>query len=295
MTGWKKNLASYPYNMKLPMVDLNHKELSLYKQTQLLGISRSFLYYTPKSNPEDERIMEKIDYIYTSYPFYWARRIREELKWEYDIHISRYHVWELMRKMWIQAIYAKKKTSIPNKEHEAYPYLLRDIPITHVDQVWSTDITYIKLKNGWVYLSAVIDWYSKKIISWKLSNSMDITLCLEDLHNALEQGTPEIFNTDQWSQYTSKKYTSVLEEKWIQISMDWVKRCLDNVYIERFWRSLKYENIYIYKYETMLEAHQWIAEYIEFYNTKRVHQSLGYCTPLEVYQEGCKNIKKSSF
>lgn len=159
-----------------------------------------------------------------------------------------------MKTMGIQAIYPKKKTSIPNKEHEVYPYLLRGVEITRVHQVWSTDITYIKLKNGWAYLSAVIDWYSRKIISWKLSNTMDVEFCKADLQQALEYGTPEIFNTDQGSQYTSSQYTDILKEKEIQMSMDGVKRCLDNIYIERFWRSLKYEDIYIQKYETMQEA-----------------------------------------
>ena len=229
--------------------------------------------------------MEKIDKIYTDYPFYWARRIRAELDREYGIIVTRYQVSELMKKMCIQTIYPKKNTSIANKEHKIYPYLLRNQEITHVNQVWSTDITYIKLKTGRLYLSAIIDWYSRKIISWKVSNSMDIYLCIEDLNNALENWKPEIFNTDQWSQYTSKKYTTILESNGIQISMDGVKRCLDNVYIERFWRALKYENIYLNKYETMQEAQEWIKKYIEFYNSKRVHQSLDYCTPMEIYNK----------
>lgn len=267
------------------MVDLWNSQVSIYRQTQLFGISRSFLYYIPKSNTKEESLMEKIDRIYTEYPFYWARRIRVELEQSYEINVSRYQVSELMKKMGIQTIYPKKKTSIPNKEHSVYPYLLRNTKITKVNQVWSTDITYIKLKTWWLYLSAIIDWYSRKIISWKLSNSMDIHLCIDDLNNALEKWKPKIFNTDQWSQYTSRKYTSILEKNNIRISMDGVKRCLDNVYIERFWRSLKYENIYLNKYETMQEAYKWISEYIEFYNSKRVHQALDYSTPNELYNK----------
>lgn len=287
MTGSKKNLASCPYETKVLMVEKNNPHLSIYKQTQLLGISRSFCYYTPKSNTQAEIIMTEIDKIYTKYPFYGARRIQAELEWQW-YYLTRYEISRYMKQMWIQAIYPKRKTSIPNKEHKVYPYLLRNVTITRVDQVWSTDITYIKLKQGWVYLSAVIDWYSRKIISWKLSNTMDIHFCIDDLKNALWRGTPEIFNTDQWSQYTSQRYTSILQKAGIQISMDGVKRCLDNIYIERFWRSLKYEDIYINKYENMNEAFHGIAKYIEFYNSKRVHQSLDYSTPEEIYSKNKK-------
>jgi putative transposase len=226
--------------------------------------------------------MLEIDKIYLEKPFYWARRIRKELELLW-YNITRYKTTELMKIMWIQAIYPKKKTSIANSEHKKYPYLLRNKKITKVNEVWSTDITYIKLAKWWIYLVAVIDWYSRRIISWKLSNTMDISFCIESLKESLEIHKPEIFNTDQWSQFTSDKFTSILEEKWVQISMDWVWRCLDNIYIERFWRSLKYEDIYIKKYENMLEAYKWISEYIEFYNKKRIHQSLDYDYPETVW------------
>lgn len=285
MTGWKKNLDSFPTNSKRSLLEFGNTELSVHRQTQLLNTSRSFLYYVPKRTVQDETLMAEIDKIYTDYPFFGSRRIQVELE-KRGYETSRYQVGELMKLMEIQAIYPKKKTSIPNKEHKVYPYLLRDTQITYRNQVWSTDITYIKLVHWWLYLSAVIDWYSRKIVSWKLSNTMDIYFCMENLKESLECGTPKIFNTDQWSQYTSTRYTSILEEKGIQISMDGVRRCLDNIYIERFWRTIKYEDIFLHKYENMVDASEWIRKYIEFYNTKRPHQSLDYLTPEEVWNMG---------
>ena len=282
MTGLKKNLHSLPYQSRKAMIEFWNKQISISKQTKFLNISRSFLYHKERSNDLDEEIMSEIDKIYLDKPFYWARRIREELKLLWYKDLTRHKIWKLMKIMWIEAIYPKPKTSIANKEHKKYPYLLRNKKITKVNEVWSTDITYIKLKKWWIYLIAVIDWYSRKIIAWKLSNTMDISFCIEVLKEALEKDKPEIFNTDQWSQFTSNKFTSILEEKWVQISMDWVWRCLDNIYIERFWRSLKYEDIYIKKYENMIDSYEWIAKYIDFYNKNRIHQSLGYISPEKV-------------
>jgi len=267
------------------MIETWHPKLSLHRQTELLNISRSFLYYTPQESEINEILMDEIDKIYTQYPFYGARRIREELKLLWYKDVTRYEVRELMKVMWIESIYPKPKTSIPNKEHKVYPYLLKDVKISKVNQVWSTDITYIKLKQGWIYMMAVIDWYSRKVVSWKISNTMDVNFCIEVLQDALSKGTPEIFNTDQGSQFTSIKFTWILEEKWIRISMDGVRRCLDNIYIERFWRTLKYEDIYINKYESFQEAQVWIKQYIEFYNHKRVHQSLDYKFPEQIWLE----------
>jgi len=267
------------------MIETWHPKLSLHRQTELLNISRSFLYYTPQESEINEILMDEIDKIYTQYPFYGARRIREELKLLWYKDVTRYEVRELMKVMWIESIYPKPKTSIPNKEHKVYPYLLKDVKISKVNQVWSTDITYIKLKQGWIYMMAVIDWYSRKVVSWKISNTMDVNFCIEVLQDALSKGTPEIFNTDQGSQFTSIKFTWILEEKWIRISMDGVRRCLDNIYIERFWRTLKYEDIYINKYESFQEAQVWIKQYIEFYNHKRVHQSLDYKFPEQLWLE----------
>lgn len=275
------------------MIELWNTEISVSKQTELLSISRSFLYHTEKSTEYEEKIMEEIDKIYLEKPFYWARRINKELELIWYKNVWRYKVWELMKKMWIEAIYPKKKTSIPNKENKIYPYLLKDIKITKINQVWSTDITYIKLNKWWLYLMVVIDWHSRKIISWKLSNTLDIEFCIEWLKEALEKYKPEIFNSDQWSQFTSIKFTNILEENKVQISMDWVWRCLDNIYVERFWRSLKYEDIYIKKYENVTDAYKWIDEYIKFYNSKRIHQSLNYEYPDTVWEKWIqKQIQK---
>lgn len=293
MTGLKKNMTNLSYETKKSMLEPLNKEISIYRQTKLLNISRSFLYYSnPKKEQQskrDEEIMWEIDKIYTEYPFYWARRIKQELVLLWYTQITRYQVREYMKIMTIEAIYPKPKTSIPNKEHKIYPYLLKDVKIIKVNQVWSTDITYIKLKQWRIYLIAIIDWYSRKIISWRISNSMDISFCIDCLKEALEKWKPEIFNTDQWSQFTSNKFTSILEENWVKISMDGVRRCLDNVYIERFWRSLKYEDIFIKKYENMTEAFIWIKAYIDFYNKKRIHQSLDYRYPEEIWLEWVKN------
>lgn len=276
------------------MIEFWNNQISISKQTKLLNISRSFLYRKKRAKPLDEKLMEEIDRIYLEKPFYWARRIKKELEILWYEKITRHKISKLMKVMWIEAIYPKPKTSIANNEHKTYPYLLKNKKITKVNEVWSTDITYIKLKKGWIYLIAVIDWYSRKIIAWKLSNTMDISFCIEVLKEALEKDKPEIFNTDQWSQFTSKKFTSILEEKDIKISMDWVWRCLDNIYIERFWRSLKYEDIYIKKYENMIDSHKWIAKYIEFYNNHRIHQSLDYNYPEKVRLEWIQKQKINS-
>ena len=286
MTGLKKNLDSLSYEEKRAMIEFWNKDLSVYAQTKILGISRSFLYQKNKvnqTNDLDDKLMEEIDKIYSNLPFYWARRIRKELEILGYNRVTRYKVKELMKIMRIEAIYPKRKTSIPNKDHIKYPYLLRGKKITKVNEVWSIDITFIKLDKGWIYMVAIIDWYSRKVISWRLSNTMDVEFCIECLKESLEIGTPEIFNSDQWSQFTSNAFTSILEEKGIKISMDGVWRCLDNIYIERFWRSLKHENIHIKKYENMMDAYKWIVEYIEFYNNKRIHQSLDYSYPGKVW------------
>lgn len=278
----------HSYDEKRAMIEFWSKDLSVYAQTKILGISRSFLYQKDtvnQTNDLDDNLMEEIDKIYSNLPFYWARRIRKQLEILGYIGVTRYKVKELMKIMRIEAIYPKRKTSIPNKEHTKYPYLLRGRKITKVNEVWSIDITFIKLEKGWIYMVAIIDWYSRKIISWRLSNTMDVEFCIECLKESLEIGTPEIFNSDQWSQFTSNAFTSILEEKGIKISMDGVWRCLDNIYIERFWRSLKHENIHIKKYENMMDAYKWIVEYIEFYNNKRIHQSLDYSYPGKVWSD----------
>lgn len=196
-----------------------------------------------------------------------------------------------MKILWIKALYPHKNTSIANKAHKKYPYLLKDLEITHSNQVWSTDITYIKMNKWFIYLIAIIDWYSRKILSWKISNTMDINFCIEALNESIEKyWTPEIFNTDQWSQFTSNAFTNILEKNNIKISMDSKWRYADNIFIERLWRSIKQEEVYLKIYNSPLEAMKSIWEYILFYNSKRPHQSLWYKTPLEVYENSMKNI-----
>jgi len=261
--------------------------LSIVKQCEMLDISRSTAYYepVPEYSTEDYKIMEKIDKIFTERPFYGYRRIYHELR-EGGYNIGRDRVLKLMKKMGIKPIYPKPRTTIFKRENRVYPYLLSELEIKKPNQVWSSDITYIPLKHGFCYMVAIIDYYSRKILSYRISNTMDVNFCLEVLEEALRtHGTPEIFNTDQGSQFTSHVFTKILLDKGILISMDSKGRALDNIFIERFWRSLKYEDIYIKKYETMKEVKKGIKKYIEFYNFKRMHSSLGYKTPGKVYND----------
>jgi len=248
----------------------------------LLGISRSTVYYQPRVNQEDLVLMRLIDEIYTEHPFYGARRIRQLLQ-ERGRHIGRHRVRRLMRIMGLEAAYPKPNLSKPHPGHVIYPYLLRNIVIERPNQVWSADITYIRVNQGWVYLTAVMDWHSRYVLAWELSTTLDSGFCLAALNNALRQGTPEIFNTDQGRQFTAKDFTDVLKERTIRISMDGRGRALDNVFVERLWRSLKYEEVYLHEYSSVAEARQAIARYFEFYNRRRPHQSLEYRTPASVY------------
>lgn len=227
--------------------------------------------------------MDKIDVIYTDCPFYGSRRIRNELKDRYGVRICREHVQRLMRLMGIEALYPKPKTSLGNKQHEKYPYLLKDISAEYPNHIWGTDITYIRLKQGWAYLSAIIDWHSRYVVSWSLSLSMETELCLETLGNALSVAAPYIHNSDQGSQYTDKRYVSALLDKGILVSMDGKGRCMDNIFTERLWRTVKQENVYLMRYENILEAREGLDRYFRFYNDKRRHQSLDYKTPQEIY------------
>jgi putative transposase len=248
----------------------------------LLGISRSTVYYRPRINPEDLELMRLIDEIYTEHPFYGARKVRHQLQ-QRGRHVGRHRVRRLMRLMGLKAVYPKPNLSQRHPDHVIYPYLLRNVVIDRPNQVWSTDITYIRLQQGWVYVVAVMDWYSRYILSWEMSTTLDGGFCLSALNKALQRGTPEIFNTDQGSQFTADDFTSVLKGRSIQISMDGRGRALDNVFTERLWRSLKYEEVYLHDYASVAEARQAIANYFEFYNRRRPHQSLGYQTPETVY------------
>ena len=255
------------------------------RQAELLDISRGSLYYTPKENTEDKRIMDKIDAIYTDYPFYGSRRVRNELIDRYQVGICREHVQRLMRMMGIEAIYPKKarNTSVADASHQKYPYLLSGITASHPNHIWGTDITYVRMEEGWAYLVALIDWYSRYVVAWELSLSMETEFCIAALTKALTIAVPDIHNSDQGVQFTDKEYVSVLQENSIHISMDGRGRCMDNIFTERLWRTVKYENIFLKSYRNAPEARIGLTEYFVFYNTKRRHQSLAYQTPESVY------------
>lgn len=264
------------------MIDKNNKDLSMSEQCKLLDISRSGLYYKPSISEESLLLMRFIDKQYTAAPFYGARRMAVELK-KIGYTIGRKKTRTLMKQMGIEAIYPKPKLSSPNRADKKYPYLLRGKVIDRVNQVWSADITYIPLANGFGYLVAVIDWFSRKVIAWEFSNLLDTDFCIKALNKALNQEVPEIFNTDQGCQFTSKEFTGILESAGVQISMDGRGRALDNIFIERLWRSLKYENVYPKDYQGMTDARRGLNAYFEFYNEKRPHQSLKYQTPNAIY------------
>ena len=223
--------------------------------------------------------MRAIDEVYTRWPFYGSRRIADELA------VSRGRVQRLMRIMGIEAIYPRRRTTWPAAGHEIHPYLLRNVEITRVNQVWSSDITYVPLARGWLYLVAVLDWFSRKVLSWQLSNTLDGAFCLAALEESLAQARPEVFNTDQGCQFTARAYTSRLAEAGVAISMDGRGRALDNAFIERLWRSVKYEDVYVRSYASVADAQASLGRYFTFYNDRRHHQSLGYRTPAEVYAE----------
>lgn len=261
-------------------------------QCEILGVNRSGLYY--KKIEKDKILEEEIQAIYTLRPFYGYRRMAVELWRCFRKKVNRKRVLRIMQKLGLHAIYPKKPNlSKAVKEHKKYPYLLRGLKIERVNQVWEADITYIKVKGSTVYLVAIIDVYSRKILSFRLSNTMDRSFCIAALNEALlRYGSPEIFNTDQGSQFTSNEFLEILEKrKDIKISMDSKGRALDNIYIERVWRSLKYENIYLNDYKDMKECKEGIKRYFEFYNRQRWHQGIGYRTPNEVYFEGLKLIQ----
>jgi putative transposase len=222
--------------------------------------------------------MKLIDQQYTKTPFYGSRRMRDHLQ-RLDYEINRKRVQRLMRLMGLEAIYPKPRTSIPDKEHRIYPYLLRNIEITRINQVWSTDITYIPISGGFMYLVAVMDLYSRYVLAWRLSNTMDVNFCLDALEDSLKVGTPEIFNMDQGSQFTSLAFTGRLEDSDIKISMDGRGRAFDNIFIERLWRSVKYEDIYLKDYQTVTELYLGLGEYFRFYNIERPHQAFGGIPP----------------
>ena len=272
---------------------------SLNKQLAMLNISKTAHYYKPVqkfSSNEDLKLLNTIDKIHTKYPYYGTRRVEKLLK-RLGFNVGRKLIKSAFEFMGIRALYPKIRTTIANKEHKKYPYLLdkfkndnNQVIIDSANKVWSADITYIKLEKGFAYLAAIIDWHTKKILSWKLSNSMDVYLTTSVLNEALSKyPKPEIFNTDQGSQYTAKEHIDILIANNILISMDAKGRSIDNIVMERFWRSIKYEDIYPSSYKTIKEARDGIKEYIEIYNKERLHSSIGYLTPDEVYYKGLNN------
>jgi len=258
--------------------------LPITRQCRLLDLARSSFYYRPKPlSARDLELMGAIDEIHLQYPFYGSRRIMHELRGR-GYRVGRGHVSRLMRKMGIRAIWRRPRTTIPHPGHKVYPYLLRDMDITRAGQVWCADITYLPMARGFSYLVAVMDWASRRVLAWRLSNTLDTSFCAEALREAIARyGCPEIFNTDQGSQFTSDEFTGVLKDHDIRISMDGRGRWTDNIFIERLWRSVKYEEVYLKAYESLSEARRGLGEYFEFYNAKRRHQSLDYMTPDEVY------------
>jgi len=266
------------------MIVKDHEELSVRKQAHWLGLHRSTLYYQPKAKSDEAVLMNEIHAIWLKRPFYGYRRIYHALRRSgHGINIKK--VSRLMRVMNLQALYPKKRLSLPNKDDSIYPYLLRNLEIKGPNHVWQCDITYIKLAHGFVYLVCLIDVHSRYIVAWELSNCLSVDFCTTMLDKALIQEKPEIINTDQGSQFTSQVWISMLQQHGIQISMDGVGRCLDNIYIERFWRTLKYEDINLMAYDNVTEAYHGIKEFIEFYNNERIHSALDYKTPIEIYQK----------
>lgn len=287
---------------KVVAIERGHEGISIQRQCELLELTRSVFYYErkPLVSLEDKIIMDYLDQTYTDIPFYGVPRMTREVnnrlrqamkkgEVELALPINHKRIYRLMRYVGIQALRPKPKLSIPNKNHMIYPYLLKDVQITHPNHVWSIDITYIKLKGDWMYLVAIIDWYSRYVLSWELSDTMDVAFCVSALQKAFQYGIPDIHNSDQGAQMTAWEYISLLEtHPTIRISMDHKGRCFDNIFIERLWRSVKYEEVYLKDYQSPREARQSIGAYMNFYNDRRFHQSLNYKTPASVYF-GSKN------
>lgn len=283
---------------KVLRIERENQEISIKRQCELIGLNRSCFYYERKPivSPEDKIIMDYIDRVYTKIPFYGVPRMTREvngrIKEELEagkqaavmLPINHKRIYRLMQIIGIQAVRPKKNLSIPDKSHKIYPYLLKDLLITHPNHVWSIDVTYIKIKGDWIYLVAIIDWYSRFVLSWELSDTLQTGFCIRALQKALTFGIPEIHNSDQGSQMTAEAYLSILESySGIRISMDSRGRAFDNIFIERFWRSLKYEEVYLKEYQSPREAKESIGAYMNFYDYKRFHQSLNYKTPAEIY------------
>ena len=276
-----------PLKERLKMVEKEERETSIVRQCDLVGVCRSTLYYKPTGQESDLNleIMQELDKQYMKTPFYGKRRMTTHLNmFGYSINIKRTS--RLMHLMGLKALYPKPNTSLPDKEHEKYPYLLKDLNITHSNHVWATDITYVPMKKGFMYLMAIIDLYSRKVLHWSVSNTMEAEWCAEVLNQTISMyGTPEIFNTDQGSQFTSNIFTKTLKDNEIKISMDGKGRATDNIFVERLWRSVKYEDIYLKSYSNGLDLQKGLIDYFDFYNYSRPHSSLSNMTPAEVFEK----------
>ncbi len=270
--------------MRRALVEPGHTGLSVARQCALLGIARSSWYYAPAGETaENLALMRLLDEQYTQTPFYGVERMTAWLR-QQGHAVNPKRVRRLLRLMGLEALYPKPHLSRPGTEEKRYPYLLRGRPIAAVNDVWSTDITYIRMRHGFLYLVAVLDWYSRYVLSWELSNTLDTGFCLDALEQALQHGQPAVFNTDQGVQFTSAAYTGRLEAAGIQISWDGRGRALDNIFVERLWRSVKWEEVYLHDYQTVKEAVSGLDRYFRFYNHDRPHQALGYQTPAQVYR-----------
>jgi putative transposase len=284
LTGSKKNLV-LTLEQKRKAIEPANKKITVYRQCELLGLSRSSLYYKGRRCTEyNEMLMKLIDRQYVETPFYGIDKMTEYLCRQ-GHHVNHKRVRRLMRQMGLEAVYPRRKRglSISDRQHKIYPYPLKDVSITRADQVWSADITYIRMFRGWLYLVAVMDWFSRYVLSWEVSTTLESEFCVTALKHALSYGRPEVFNTDQGSQFTSDDFTKVLLGADIQISMDGKGRVFDNIFVERLWRTVKVEEVYLRDYQTVAEARYGLGRYFELYNNRRFHQALDYRTPAEVY------------
>lgn len=269
---------------RVEKIDRNHSALSVARQAELMNISRASVYYNPIIDKEDIEITRRIDELFTDWPIFGTRRLIEYLK-DYGFHVGRGRVRRLMHLLGLEAVYPREHvcTSIPGKNHKKYPYLLRGVKINRPNQVWGTDITYIRLEDGFCYLAAIIDWFTRYVISWELSASLEISFCMTTLDRALTIAIPDIHNSDKGSQYTSEDYTNILKAHNVRISMDGRGHFFDNIFTERLWRTVKYEDVYLKGYRTIDEARSGLDSFFLRYNTRRKHESLGYRTPASIY------------
>lgn len=283
-SGLKKRACELTREQRLALLDRSEgREIPIKTQALLLGLNRSGLYYKPVGPSEEElAIKRRIDEIYTDHPYYGSRRITAQLRREGYV-VNRKAVQRHMREMGIEGVRPGRNLSKRNSEHRVYPYLLRGVKPSHPNHVWGIDITYIRLQKGWMYLVAVIDWYSRYVVSWELDQTLETAFVLKAARKALDQAKPDVFNSDQGSQFTSPEYIKLVGGAGVQVSMDGKGRATDNIFTERFWRSLKYEEVYLNEYASPREARRGIGSYIDFYNHERPHQALGYMTPAEAY------------